>query len=214
MYITIQDFMLDLGLKGNELIVYAVIYGFSQDGKSRFCGSLSYLSKWTNATERSVINALQSLREKHLIDREETTVKGIKTYNYFVIRENISGGSEKFSPHNIVYNNIIEKRNIKEKREFSEKNREFSEKNREFSEEFDELWSVYPKQRAGSKDKAYKAFLAAVKRGTSPQRIITTAKQYAASLEVARGYAKGCAAWLNDDRFLQEYKTDDFTIEW
>ena len=36
-FVTIQSFMRsELGLKGNELIAYALIYGFSQDGASEF----------------------------------------------------------------------------------------------------------------------------------------------------------------------------------
>ena len=43
-FINIQGWMVtELGLKGNELIIYAIIAGFSQDGESNFHGSLSYL---------------------------------------------------------------------------------------------------------------------------------------------------------------------------
>lgn len=71
---------------------------------------------------------------------------------------------------------------------------------------FDQFWTVFPKQRIGNKDKARSAFIAAVKRtGTSAEQIIEKSKDYARSNEVARGYAKGAAAWLNDDRFLIDY---------
>ena len=33
----------ELGLNGNELILYALIYGFSQDGQSEFHGSIRYI---------------------------------------------------------------------------------------------------------------------------------------------------------------------------
>ena len=46
-YIVIQDWMIsDLQLKGNELLTYALIYGFSQDGESEFKGSLKYISEF------------------------------------------------------------------------------------------------------------------------------------------------------------------------
>lgn len=52
-YIHIAPFMVqELGLKGNELLVYAIIYGFSQDNESDFHGSLQYLCEWTNSTNR------------------------------------------------------------------------------------------------------------------------------------------------------------------
>lgn len=39
-YVVIQGWMLTrLGLKGNELMIYAVIYGFTQNGETEFIGS-------------------------------------------------------------------------------------------------------------------------------------------------------------------------------
>lgn len=73
-------------------------------------------------------------------------------------------------------------------------------------EPFADFWAVYPKQRIGNKDKARAAFVQAVKRtGKTPQEIMDKAAEYAASEEVARGFAKGAQAWLNDDRFLRNY---------
>nr|DAU38591.1 MAG TPA: putative replisome organizer protein [Caudoviricetes sp.] len=73
-------------------------------------------------------------------------------------------------------------------------------------EPFADFWAVYPKQRIGNKDKARAAFVQAVKRtGKTPQEITDKAAEYAASEEVARGFAKGAQAWLNDDRFLRNY---------
>lgn len=74
---------------------------------------------------------------------------------------------------------------------------------------FDLFWSAYPKYRAGSKDKARTAFEKAVKRaGVSAEQIVSKAKEYAISEEATKNngqFAKGAAAWLNDDRFLQTY---------
>ena len=42
-FYTVQGWMVtELGLRGNELAAYAIIYGFSQDGASKFQGSLTY----------------------------------------------------------------------------------------------------------------------------------------------------------------------------
>ncbi len=73
---------------------------------------------------------------------------------------------------------------------------------------FERFWEEYPKQRAGAKDKARSAFDAALKRHRelTARSLIAKAQEYAQSDEVARGYAKGAQAWLNDDRFLQDYK--------
>lgn len=71
---------------------------------------------------------------------------------------------------------------------------------------FASFWAVYPKQRIGNKDKARAAFLRALKRsGLKAEQITAKAQEYAKSEEVARGYAKGAEAWLNDDRFLRNY---------
>ena len=73
---------------------------------------------------------------------------------------------------------------------------------------FEQFWAAYPKQRAGAKEKAHSAFDSALKRHRelTARDLVSKAQEYAQSNEVARGYAKGAQAWLNDDRFLQEYK--------
>lgn len=58
-----------LGLVGDELIIYSIIYGFSQDGKSVFAGSSRYLSFWTGKSRETVLKNLKSLRKRQLIDR-------------------------------------------------------------------------------------------------------------------------------------------------
>ena len=139
-FVVISEFMVDkLKLKGVELIVYAVIYGFSQDGESVFSGSQSYLAKWANASTRSVRLALTSLVEKGLISKIDKSVNGVSVAEYAVcdfhlldeekisyVRKNfptseekISYGAEKISANNIVYNidNINKKEIYKEKSE-------------------------------------------------------------------------------------------------
>ena len=126
-----QGFMRsELNLKGNELMIYAIIYGFSQDGNQRFTGSSQYLADWTGATRRSVLNTLQSLVDKGLLQREEKFVNNVKFVEYWCTDishpmkkihiggekfsqggEKISqGGGEKFSHNNI--DNIYIKDNI------------------------------------------------------------------------------------------------------
>ena len=69
-FFTIQAFMvIDLGLSGNELFIYAIIYGFSQDGESFFKGSRQYLADWCNTSISSVKRALKSLQDRGLIEQ-------------------------------------------------------------------------------------------------------------------------------------------------
>lgn len=70
--VVIQGWMIsELNLKGNELIVFAIIHNISQDGESLFYGSLDYLAKWCNGTKQGIIKNLNSLVSKGYIDKIE-----------------------------------------------------------------------------------------------------------------------------------------------
>lgn len=60
-----------LKLSGNELAVFAIIYSFSQDGKSEFIGSLNYLRKFTNTSKQTVITLLDKLQERKYIFKRQ-----------------------------------------------------------------------------------------------------------------------------------------------
>ena len=68
-YVTILGWMTNLNIKGNELIVYAIIHGFSQDNDSYFYGSLNYLAQWTGTTEQCMADVLKKLGDKGLVER-------------------------------------------------------------------------------------------------------------------------------------------------
>lgn len=116
-YITIQGWMRNvLNLKGNELMVYALIYGFSQDGETEFVGSAGYIAEWIGATKRTVFNTLDALVSKKLLEKTEKYNNGVKTCMYKISPvmkifhggdEKFSlGGSEKTSPNNLDNNTI------------------------------------------------------------------------------------------------------------
>lgn len=91
-------------------------------------------------------------------------------------------------------------------------NKEILINNNKYTYKFNEFWDKYPKQRAGSKQKALSAYMKAIKeKRTTEEDLLKAVALYAESDEVKRGFAKGCAAWLNDDRFLSEYKTTEKT---
>lgn len=82
-YITILVPMITrLKLKGNELLVFALIHGFSQDGKSRFKGSLKYLIEWTGLDKTTVIKILKSLVEKRYINKFEYEKNKVRFCEY------------------------------------------------------------------------------------------------------------------------------------
>lgn len=59
--------MLSLGLKGNDLLVYAILYGFTMGDRGRFLGDLDYLAEWTGTTTKTVREILRRLEDRGLI---------------------------------------------------------------------------------------------------------------------------------------------------
>lgn len=94
-----------LNLKGNELLIYAIIYSFSRNnnGEGVFNASTSYLCEWTNSSQRNVINCLSSLIKKNLITKlEDNSSK--KKPNIYKINENVF---QQTTEQSSVNNNII-----------------------------------------------------------------------------------------------------------
>lgn len=115
-YVTIQGWMInELGLKGNELMCYAIIYGFSQTTGQDFTGSYQYLADWCNIDRRSVIRVINNLLSKGLIVKViETNKKGEQKIVLTVpeVVTNCHWGSDKMSPEgsDILSPNNIDKK--------------------------------------------------------------------------------------------------------
>ena len=86
-YVTYGWMVNELGLKGNELQIFALIYGFSQSNKS-FNGSISYLAEWIGGRRATAQNVLDRLVKKGLIIKE-TNSSG--TPNVYKINDNLYG---------------------------------------------------------------------------------------------------------------------------
>ena len=100
-YISIQGWMVnDLKLKGNALIVYSIIYGFSQDGESKFTGSSKYLAEWCGCSRQTIMTTLNKLVKDKLIIKHEDFKNKIKFCSYSINMtpsQKISqGGVKKF----------------------------------------------------------------------------------------------------------------------
>lgn len=109
-YILIQGWMInELGLKNNDLLIYAVIYGFSQaDGK--FSGSLQYLADWVSGTKQGVLKNLNKLIEKGLIEKEESVTNGIKNCSYKTsrgIKQSLTGIKQSLTGYSTEFNGGI-----------------------------------------------------------------------------------------------------------
>lgn len=84
-YFSVQYWMVsELNLKTVERDVYAIIYGFSQDGESDYHGSLAYLAQLTGYSRNSICTALKNLVNRELITKDEKTVNNIKFCRYKV----------------------------------------------------------------------------------------------------------------------------------
>ena len=91
-YFTILQEMREMGLKGNELIVFAVINGFSQNGNGSFHGSLAALQEMCGISSRQTItDILKSLVDKGFINKTEVTLNGVKNISYSVCPKNGQG---------------------------------------------------------------------------------------------------------------------------
>lgn len=108
-YIVIQDWMLDLPLNLVETTLYAIVYGFSQDGESAFCGSLSFLARKCKCSKDTARRALHELVDKGYIQRIEVQKNGVHFNDYKVCDlqgevANCKGGGSKLQPHNKEHN--------------------------------------------------------------------------------------------------------------
>ena len=98
-HIVIHGWMLNqLNLKGNDLMVYAIIYGFSQTTGTKFTGSLQYLADWCGATKRGILKNLNNLIARNLIEKEDQFINGVKFCSYMAVNK-VHEGIEQSSPN-------------------------------------------------------------------------------------------------------------------
>lgn len=74
----------ELGLKGNELLVYSVVNSFSQGRKGCFYGSLADLAEIVGCSSASSDRSLRSLVERGLIDKTDMYIEGVKRCAYSI----------------------------------------------------------------------------------------------------------------------------------
>ena len=84
-YITIQGFMRNLlGLRWNNLLIYAIIYGFSQTTHQAFTGSQAYLANWCGSTVQGVQKNLNFLVKNDYIVKVVKKINNVKYVEYSV----------------------------------------------------------------------------------------------------------------------------------
>ena len=82
-FFTVQSFMIkDLKLSGNNMIIYAVVYGFCQTDGQYFNGSLSYLAEWANCSIKTVQRSLDELEKLGYINKKVFFKNNIRRGKY------------------------------------------------------------------------------------------------------------------------------------
>ena len=144
-YITIPAMLrMDYGLVGTELLVAAIIYGFSQDGETEFTGTLDYIAEWTGQTKINTCRVLARLVDKGVLSKYDYRLPGNAKRCTYIVNldvkshiqnvngshiQNVNGhkqnvnGSHIQNVNNIIYkdNIILEKENILKEKEDAEK---------------------------------------------------------------------------------------------
>ena len=112
-HIVVTEEMRALGLSGNDLMVFALINGFSQDGQCCFYGSLPYICETCGISRRTAIYILNDLVERGFLLKNETIQNGVKRVIYQVNRgsaeiapvvQKLHRGSAEIAPNNIIDN--------------------------------------------------------------------------------------------------------------
>ena len=215
-YVVIQGWMVNkLKLKGNELLVYALIYGFSQSENQKYAGSLQYLADWTNSTKQGVLKNLKLLVEKGFIQKEERMINGIKFCEYYAtefngvlnkvewgIKQSLTGGIKQSLTNNIDINNIEDNKDIYMSDDVIEQMTINDQKKIWFAE----FWKEYPKKvgkadaekKFNSKCKSEKTFME-IMDGLNKQNQTVFSKR-------EMKYIPNPSTWLNQERWSDEYE--------
>ena len=82
-YYTIHGWMRNrLGLKGNGLTIYAILYGFTQDGITEFSGSVAYLTEFIGVSKDTVSRILDKLEGYGYIEKNDKNFSTGKPNGY------------------------------------------------------------------------------------------------------------------------------------
>ena len=92
-YYVVHGWMVnELGLKGNALSVYAIIYGFSQTEHQEYTASINYMAEWLGASRPTVINTLKDLVDKGYLTKTSNEINGVTFNRYRAVVPELTGG--------------------------------------------------------------------------------------------------------------------------
>lgn len=201
-FLVIQGWMVtELKLKGVKRDIFAIIYGFNQDGESRFSGSASYLAEWTGTSRSTVMRSLKELVEDQLLNKHDTEVNGVKFCEYSInetgcikmtqgVYQNDTGGCVKMTHNNIV-NNI-------------EDNIDKKDTKKDFSEDVEEIYKLYPakcpigKRSTGKTKKNKDKIKGLLKKDYTFDQLSSIIKRYIKECMQTDTYIKNFSTFLNN----------------
>ena len=109
-HIVVTEEMRALGLSGNDLMVFALINGFSQDGQGCFYGSLNYICETCGISKSTALRILQDLTQRGFIIKKEIYENGVKSVSYrggikmTPVVSKCNEGGVKMTPNNKIDN--------------------------------------------------------------------------------------------------------------
>lgn len=104
--IIISNWMVtELQLSGNDLLIYALLFGFSRSKIGYYCGSSKHIGNSCGCSEKTVQRTLDTLIKRNLINKEKSE-SGKNTYNIFKINTEFV---PKTVPKKVVYTTKISK---------------------------------------------------------------------------------------------------------
>lgn len=81
-YIKVTKTMLDAGLRGNKLLVYAYIYNYSLNSDDYYYGGQKQIAEFTGIAQPNVSRAIAELESCGLIEQRAIEFKGVRKSVY------------------------------------------------------------------------------------------------------------------------------------
>jgi hypothetical protein len=81
--VTVEEWMLDIGLGNSEVLVFALVYGYARSGREYY-ESLKHTTRWAMCGPRTAMLALASLAERGYLDERKEGQGAAAHYFYTV----------------------------------------------------------------------------------------------------------------------------------
>lgn len=115
-YLVITEEMRNLALTGTDLLVFAVVHGYSQKGQGCYHGSVAYLANICGVSPNTARTSLQRLVRECYLERSASVVNGVQVVSYKVskdtlqklegVLQKLEGGTPKIGGNNKIDNKV------------------------------------------------------------------------------------------------------------